>query len=132
MKKIFSNFWLKLFSLLLASIMWYYVNTQSRLLPAGLTEREFREVPVKILLSSRDTGEIKISPEKVNIKVKGKKAIISKLGKNDIILFVNLEGLKEGRYLLPLHWELPAEVKIISLSPREVKVEITFNSLRYK
>ena len=130
MKWLFRNLWLKLFSLLLASILWYYVNTQSRFLPAGLIEREFKEVPVKILTSSRELGRVKISPETVSLKVRGKKVLLSKLDKSDITLFIKLEGLKEGEYLLPLHWELPSEVEVVSIFPREVKV--TFTSIHYR
>lgn len=125
MKWLFRNLWLKLFSLVLASILWYYVNTQSRFLPAGLIEKKFKEVPVKILTSSRELGRVKISPETVSIKVRGKKALLSKFDKSDITLFIKLEGLKEGEYLLPLHWELPSEVEVVSISPREVKVTFT-------
>ncbi len=132
MKGIFKNFWLKVFSFILAGILWYHVNTQGRFLPAGLMEKEIKGVPVKILALPGETGMVKISPDKVNIKIRGKKSLFSNLGKEDITIFVKLENLGEGEYQLPLHWRLPEGIHISSISPREVKVEFKFINLPYK
>ncbi len=124
MRGIFRNFFLKLFSLILAVVLWYYANLQNRTLGFALVEKEIRDVPVKVLVNPGEKISFSLSPTTVIIRVRGRRNTVEKMGKEDLFVFVNLEKGEKGIYELPLQWRIPQGVDILNIRPSRVKVRV--------
>jgi len=124
-KLIFYNFWLKLFSLLLAGMIWYAVfsiQDKPKAVPGfnvGTQKKEFDQVPVVILKSPSDTAVYKISPNAVNVTVTGKPSQLETLTPADVRVFIDLSNMRAGStkksYQVSVHTPDPS--LIVDVSP---------------
>ena len=124
MKGIFRNFWLKIFSLFLAIVLWYYANLQNRSLGLRIIEKEIKNIPVKVLINPGSEKSFTLEPSQATVKIRGRKEIIEKRDKDDIYLFVDVRFEEKGTYQLPLKCTLPRGVEIVALYPSRIKVQI--------
>ena len=76
----FRDFWLKLFSLMLAVLIWLTVwlfairkdvSPATALSNAQLEDRTFYNIPVLVMSAAADVRDFKVSPSEVTIKVRG-------------------------------------------------------------
>lgn len=65
-----------------------------------------------------------ISPPAVRVRVRGTKDAVSKLRDASIVAYVNLDGIGEGDYGLPVRIEPAAEVGIDQLEPTTVSIHV--------
>ena len=77
------NFWLKLFSLLLATLIWFAINfgIKSGLRPVqnpiiNQTTRQIIRVPVRVLTQPGDQRVFKVDPRDVDVTLTGETAVI--------------------------------------------------------
>src|SRR6185295_13182350 len=94
-----NNFWLKLFSLFLALLIWFSVrfytiyDVQTARNTFKLSARlDFLQVPIKVLKSTANTQSCKIEPTLVDVTVAGEKSLLQNLSARDIAPFVSLVG----------------------------------------
>src|SRR5260370_11312050 len=95
---VLKDFWLKLFSLALATLIWFTVNIaiQNRVspvvsLPLGRTElRTFSNLPVLVVSFAQDSRNARINPKEVEVTVEGEAKVIKSLYSRDIRVFVDL------------------------------------------
>jgi len=121
MRKFLSNETvIKIFSILAAIIMWMYVmNEQNPYVPYVI-----RDVPVKLVNLDQEKFAIKNGTEKfkVNVKVRGRRSLITELKPEDINAEVNLRGRMEGDNLLRVDVTVPPNTEFIDVSPKEIMV----------
>jgi YbbR domain-containing protein len=87
-------------------------------------EKEFRDVPVRILRSPAASGVVDLSPDKVTLVLKGSKLYLEKLAPETLLAYVDLADLKKGDYDLQLQVVLPENVSLKDKEPIKIKTAI--------
>jgi YbbR domain-containing protein len=65
-----------------------------------------------------------LDTDSVRIEVKGKRSAITSIFNADYKVTLNLSEIKEGTFTVPLSYELPSGVELVSMSPSKVTVII--------
>lgn len=120
------NRWQKAFSLLLAALIWFAVQSGEGLSPGApgpsQDERTFKAVPIKVLTVAADLGRYQVAPETVEVTVRGDQAVLARVEARDIEAYVNLaEGLI-GRQTLAIHVYAPPGAQVSRVAPDQVLV----------
>jgi YbbR domain-containing protein len=120
---VLEDFWLKLFSLLLAVLLWLTVTFASRK-DAGIDQRVLSKMlPVTILASTEDVHNFRVSPSEVAVTVQGNPKTLQNLLTNDIRAIVDLTGVGAARELRKrIEVSVPAGVTHMRVMPEEVQV----------
>ena len=121
---VLEDFWLKLFSLMLAVLLWLTVTVASRKDP-GADQRVPPKMllPVTILASAEDVHNFRVSPGEVQVTLQGNPKTLQNLQTNDIRAFVDLTGVAAARDLHKrIEVSVPAGVTALRVKPEEVQV----------
>ena len=126
-----NNFGWKLISLLLASLIWYNIHSSlpneiqlSRNPASPGATREFPSLPITVLTDAADLRGYLVSPNFVNVIVRGEVALLKKLTIKDIQVFVNLTDLKEtSETRQKINVFPPGGVSLVEVTPPFVRVE---------
>jgi hypothetical protein len=127
---ILKNFWLKVFSLMLATTMWYVLQPsteseprylQNPFRPSPIT-REFN-CPVTLLVAPAEHPSYQVEPTNVTIKVSGDPSILNELDPEDIKAYVNVSTIHAPQGAFPVEAFVPKEVVVRSLSPTHVYIK---------
>jgi YbbR domain-containing protein len=120
---VLEDFWLKLFSLLLAVLLWLTVTFASRKDP-GIDQRVLSKMlSVTILASTEDVHNFRVSPSEVAVTVQGNPKTLQNLQTNDIRAIVDLTGVGAARELRKrVEVSVPAGVTHMRVMPEEVQV----------
>jgi YbbR domain-containing protein len=119
---LFEDFWLKLFSLVLAVLIWLTVTFASKK-EVGTESRVYSNLPVTILASAEDVHNFKVSPREVEIMVRGDPKTLQSLQSKDIRAAVDLTGVAAARDLRRrIEVSVPAGVTYLRVAPEEVQV----------
>ena len=126
----FDDFWLKLFSLLLAVLIWLTASLAiqkegSPATPLSLApeERTFSSLPVSVTASALDVRNFKVAPATVEVTVRGDAKTVRALGANDMRARVDLTGIETARELKArIEVSVPAGVSLVRVEPSEVQV----------
>jgi YbbR domain-containing protein len=125
-----NNFWLKALSLVLATLIWYVINTNltkethaAPTLPVSRKDGtlDFR-CPVAVISSATDRHFLIIQPTEARVKVAGDAAILEKLTAANVQVYVKLTGLSDPEGSFPLAVDLPGNVVLQQISPDHVTV----------
>ena len=99
---IFHNFWLKLFSLVLAGLIWFIVNFDLQNSAAftndvlkGNEEELMTNITVAVLSSPGDPRRFTIQPPNVNLVLSGRGAMLRSINPGEVRVFVDLRGFKK-------------------------------------
>jgi YbbR domain-containing protein len=87
-------------------------------------EKEFKDVPVRILRSPAASGVVDLSPDKVTLALRGSKLSLERLASETLLAYVDLADLKKGDYDLLLQVVLPENVSLKDKTPIKVKAAI--------
>jgi hypothetical protein len=125
---ILNNLPLKVFSLVLAALVWLvletYQQTGSRVVTNLLHPTESREVrrPVALLAGVAAHRAVAIEPAEVTVKLQGDAAVMQDLKPEDVQAFVRLVGVThwEGSFLVEV--TTPARVSVAQIQPDRVFV----------
>ncbi|MCK5706193.1 MAG: hypothetical protein KAI43_00975 [Candidatus Aureabacteria bacterium] len=90
----------------------------------SLKTRTLTEVKLQIVKSPMQAGNISIKPVEVDIEIEGSESYIHDLKESDIIVYVNISDLKEGKYELPIRTIIHRNYNIKSISPEVAEVTI--------
>ena len=123
------DFWLKLFSLVLAVLIWKIVSLAIRheVSPAagpllGI-ETSYKEVPVLIMSTAEDVRSFKVNPTSVEVFVRVDPAKASDVQASDIHAIVDLTGIESARDLRrQIRVTTPADVTFVRVVPDQVDV----------
>lgn len=88
------------------------------------SEKEFKDVPVRILRSPAASGVVDLNPDKVTLVLRGSKLYLEKLVPGTLLVYVDLADLKKGDYDLPLQVVLPENVSLKDKGPINIKAAI--------
>jgi YbbR domain-containing protein len=128
---IFGDFWLKLFSLAMAVLIWLTVNfaIQRQVSPMSpinliMTERVIPNLPVVILSSAaEDVRGLRVNPKEVEVTVRGEAKAVDNLHSTDIKVIVDLTGIEAAHDLRKkIQITTPAGVTYVKVEPDEVQV----------
>ena len=81
------------------------------------SSKTFENVPVRTLGVPEKTFSIYLDPTKVTINLKGPLRLLEGLKVEDILAYVEVTGLKKGKYDLPLKLNFPADISLKGESP---------------
>ena len=102
---ILKDFWLKLFSVVLAALIWLTVsfairkeNSQEFVPLAAGPSRTF-DLPVLVVSAAADVREFRVSPDHVQVTVQAEPAILEVLQEKDIRVLVDLTDIESARNL---------------------------------
>ncbi len=119
---VFEDFWLKLFSLTLAVLIWLTVTFASQK-EVGAENRVFLNLPVTVLASAEDVHNFRVSPNEVEVTLRGDPRTLQNLQSKDIRAVVDLTGVAAARDLRKrIEVSVPAGVTYMRLVPDEVQV----------
>jgi hypothetical protein len=134
------DFWLKLFSVVLAILIWMTVwlfairkdvSPAAALSNTSLEERIFYSIPVLVMSAAADVRDFKVSPGEVAIKVRGDAKKLLELEKKlrddpqakDIRALVDLTGIESARGLRKkIVVTTPADITFEQADPDEVEI----------
>ncbi len=128
---VLKDFWLKLFSLGLAVLIWFTislairndVSPMSSLALAPSQQMVIPDLPVVIMSSASDVRSFKVNPKEVEVTVQGDPRALQKLQPKDIHVLVDLTGIEAAHDLRKrLEVSTPAGVTHVRVSPEEVQV----------
>src|SRR5437868_3842641 len=126
---IFHDFWLKLFSLVLAGLIWFTIHfaSQREVSPLVFTanERKFSNLPVMVMFAAEDVHSYKVKPSEVAVTVQGEAKILRNLQSKDIRVIVDLTGIEAAHLRKRIEITPPAGVTHAHADPAEVEVIIT-------
>jgi YbbR domain-containing protein len=122
------NRWQKAFSVLLASLIWFAVQSDNSLIRTipGLSgaTRTFSKVPVGVLTRPEDSGRYKVTPASVEVVLQGDAPALAKLETRDVEAYVNLgAGLGATGQSITVHVRFPGPAQLAWVTPAEVTVE---------
>ena len=115
------NTGLKLFSLLLAVLIWLTIRFS---FDHGINRRDFGRLPVTVMKDAADTQTVRLIPSEVTVTVSGPPSVLDSLTSKDIQVFVNLTGLP-----IVSAWAQKVEVftanraNVVGVDPPAVRVE---------
>jgi hypothetical protein len=116
------DFWLKLFSLALAVLIWFTVTFVSQK-EVRIEPRVFSHLPVSILSATEDVRNFKVSPTEVAVIVQAGVETLQNLRSKDIRAMVDLTGIAAVHELSkPVEVSVPAGVAFIRVVPDHVQV----------
>ena len=120
---VLDDFWLKLFSLALAVLIWVTVTFISQK-DAGIEQRVVsRKLPVTILSSAEDIHNFRVSPREVMVTLQGNPRVLQNLQTNDLRAIVDLTGIAAARDLRKrIEVSVPAGITPLRVIPDEVQV----------
>lgn len=129
-RNISNNYWLKLFSLVLATLIWFVIssNFRSAETPVNITalrpsgSRDFRR-PVVVMMAARNVQPFEVDPSEVTVKVLGEASILNKLRDDDIEVYVNLMNVQNPQGSFRVDVGHPREVTIQQVWPAHVYVK---------
>ena len=126
----FRDFWLKLFSLILALAIWEVVSLAIRreVAPtdnptAIFEEHTFTGVPVLVVSAAKDVRDFKVQPAQVDVTVRGEGRLLQQLQASDIRALVDLTGIESAHGLRKrIEVSTPTGVTHAYVFPEEVDV----------
>jgi YbbR domain-containing protein len=83
----------------------------------AFAQKEFKDVPVRLLDNSKKAFEVLVTPDKVTFLLRGPGKVIETLDASKLLAYVDIVQLEAGKYKLPLQLNLPAGVALTETVP---------------
>ena len=126
---VLKDVWLKLFSLGLATLIWFTINIAiqnqgvSSIPLTNLARRTFPNVPVTVLTSAEDPRTFRVNPQEVDVTVEGEARVVKSLYNRDIRVMVDLTGIEAAHDMRTrIEVSTPAGITHATASPDQVQV----------
>ena len=129
---ILQNFWLKLFSLLLAILIWFAIrvfwieggNRQPQSSIVNPISRQLFRLPVRVLNKPGDTRIFKVDPDEVSVSITGEAAVLRDITPRNIFIYVDVASMRSSRETnQQVKVDVPKEITA-DVVPRTVNVEL--------
>jgi YbbR domain-containing protein len=128
--RLLHNFWLKLFSLVLATMIWMTIHIGIKgdiTLTNPNISHPYRtgiKLPVSIITQPGDARVFKISPKEITANIVGEEPIIRRMTGKEIKIYVDLTDVKtKGMTNGELRADAPKDVTVLELNPAAVSIE---------
>jgi hypothetical protein len=127
---ILENLWLKVFALLLATLIWFAVYTHLTggeawplsLMPSD-TRKDFQDRPVLVLGLPTDHRTFGVQPAAVKVIISGPSVLLRELTDADVNVFVRVPNLAGVSTEMPLEVSAPKGVSVFKIEPATVRVK---------
>ncbi len=126
---ILRNFWLKTFSVVLATVIWFFIHDGIRheAALADLTNRplphEYIRVPVTLQTSPGDTRVFRCTPNEVIVIAEGEETALRGAAKQDIKASVDLTDFNSLEPVTEeVRADVPTNINVLEICPPVVKV----------
>ncbi len=126
------DFWLKLFSFVLAVLMWFTVraialkNEGGPIAPLAVAVPErmvLSNLPVIVMSSAEDVRSFRVNPKEVDLVLQGDAKVLKNLQKSEIRVLVDLTGIGAAHDLRKrIEVSTPAGITHVRVDPEEVQV----------
>jgi YbbR domain-containing protein len=126
---ILNNFWLKIFSVVLGTMIWlavhYNLQTESAGDQNAVRSPDYHRWsrPIMLKTAADDHRAYMVDPLSVNVKVNGDSEILKRLNPNDIEVSVDLTAVAVVHGAFPVSVKLPRNVALEQVWPSHVHVE---------
>lgn len=125
------NFWLKVFSVLVSTLIWLTVDANlKKELPLGRfaigeVKRKFVHRPVLVMTGAGEHPALALEPSDVSVLVRGPTSTVGNLREEDVQVFLDLQGRRElsGDFRIVVH--VPPGVSEVYAFPETVSVRPT-------
>ena len=129
---VLKDFALKLFSLALATLLWFTISqaidqqhAPGSALGLLTQERTFPNLPVSVMSSAQDARRFKVVPTEVEVTVRGATDVLKSLQSAELRAIVDLSGIEAARDLRKrVEVSTPAGITFIRVQPPEVRVNL--------
>ena len=116
---ILQNFWLKFFSLLLATMIWFAISGT----PLGTMTRKIEHVPITVMKSASDPRAFNVEPSHVDVTVRGPIADVQALTAQRLEVFINLSDVNDTAGLKKqIIVRTPAGIAVVLVSHAEARI----------
>ena len=113
-----NNLAAKIVALILAAILWMYVmNEQNPPIESTFT------VQVQ-LRNSQNNLVVSDMPDTVRVKLRGPRSIIAGVLTKDMVCYIDLKGLTEGRHNVRIITQAPSSLEIVETNPDKVTIRV--------
>ena len=122
----FRNWGFKILSFFIACMIWFYVSGEKGTDIAKIKEKDrvLRNVIVKVAHPSSFVLQAKLNPKHVSVQIRGQSDIVDKLTPENIFVFIDVSALEKGKHVLPVQINLPADIRLIQITPSTIKVQL--------
>ena len=127
---VLKNLWLKVFALVLATLIWFAVYshlTGGAAWPLSLvptdTRKEFLDRPVLVLGLPTDHRAFVVEPAVVKVIVSGPGVLLRELADADVNVFVRVPNLAGASMEMPLDVSVPKGVRVVKTDPTTVHLK---------
>jgi len=117
---IIKNWFLKIFSLLLATMLWLTIASQTSAEIGLEVPLEYRNIPPQMEITGDTTNS-------VQVRVRGSVTVIKGVSPKDVTAAINLATMKPGEKILPLtpqNVQAPFDTEVIRVSPSSVRFDL--------
>ncbi len=129
---VFNNFGLKVFSLVLAVLLWFVIKTslppearQTLPLLRMPAKQEF-QCPVLALRSPANAQALRVLPADVTVTLSGNALVLRRLQASDIQVFIKLPDAGQSQGVFPVEVKLPPDfppdVRFVDVQPAQVSL----------
>ena len=128
---ILHNFWLKLMSIFLASLLWLVVQaglqdseSATRRFARATASREFAQRPVLVLTDMSGRRGFRAEPREVSVTVSGPGITVEQLHDSDLQAYVELMAPAQMKGEMPfkVHVQMPRGITLVKISPETVVI----------
>jgi YbbR domain-containing protein len=123
-KTLLHNWHLKLFSLLIAFLLWATYTAEPAAEIGYQAPIEFRNLPHNLEIS----GDV---PSQVYVRVRGRSALLRRLSAQDLAILLDLAGSQPGEKLLRItsdNVDAPAGIEVVRISPAALRLRLVQRS----
>jgi hypothetical protein len=122
---ILNNLGWKLLALVLATLIWatYSSDLMDRLRPGSL--RRFSAVPVTVLTTAAGGRSYQVTPEKIEVVLRGPASLLAALQPGEVRAYVDLTGVRDTEGLrLKIEVNAPPGFTVARVVPPDAYVEV--------
>jgi hypothetical protein len=123
---ILHNFWLKLFSIAMATVIWLAIHysIHDELNMNQSLRSEYIRVPISIKTALGDKRVFRVTPDEVVVTAVGMDEALLRATRKDIRVNLDLtEFNAAGSIIKELTAEAPPDIKVLAISPASVEVK---------
>jgi hypothetical protein len=110
---------LKLTSIILAVVLWFFVVSQGNSIIVMDVPIGFKNIPLQL--------EVLDGPKSVSVSIKGQERLLKKLRQGDVGAVIDLSDVKKGNMFFPLNadnFTLPNTLTVTDISPQTIKLRL--------
>jgi YbbR domain-containing protein len=119
-KHVLHNWHLKLFSLVIAYLLWSTFTAEPAAEMGFLAPFEYRSIPATLEL----VGE---PPAQAYVRVRGRPTVLRRLSPQDLTVVVDLQSSQAGESLVRVtfdHVDIPSGLTVVRVSPSELRLQL--------